>query len=288
MTELEVVEWLKRLAPATGSGIVLGIGDDCAIFRPRGSSEDLLFTTDQFIERIHFRKSDAPETVGHRAIGRGLSDIAAMGGTPRFCLVSLTKPPRVSDSWLRRFYRGLVGLASQFRTVLAGGDLASGPALACDVVVCGAVRRGQALRRDGAKPGDRIYVSGVLGGPAARSYPPRTFTPRVKLGQRLLGQASACIDITDGLALDLHRLCLASGVSAKLEQIPLAAGATIEHAFSGGDEYELLFTGPEPAPFGIRIGIIESGEIGSIRYRGVAVQPTGHDHFRPKDRTNRI
>ena len=108
MTELQVVEWLKRVAPSTGRGVVLGIGDDCAIFRPRGSSQDLLFTTDQFIEGVHFRSTDSPESIGHRALGRGLSDIAAMGGDPRFCLLSLTKPRHITDAWLKRFYRGLL------------------------------------------------------------------------------------------------------------------------------------------------------------------------------------
>jgi thiamine-monophosphate kinase len=286
MTELQVVEWLRRIAlkrgaPATGSGVVLGIGDDCAVFRPRGASEDLLFTTDQFVQGVHFRPSDSAESVGHRALGRGLSDIAAMGGTPRFCLVSLTKPHRVGDAWLRSFYHGLLRLASQFGTVLAGGDLAAGPALACDVVVCGAVRRGRALRRDGAQAGDRLYVSGPLGGPASQNYPPRLFTPRVKYGRRIGSSASACIDITDGLALDLHRLCVASKVSARLEEIPLAAGATVEHAFAGGDEYELLFTASAAIPtVGIPIGFIEPGEPGAIVYRDRCIEPVGHDHFR--------
>jgi thiamine-monophosphate kinase len=280
MTELQVVEWLRRIAPATGSGVVLGIGDDCAVFRPRGSSEDLLFTTDQFIQGVHFRPSDSAESVGHRALGRGLSDIAAMGGTPRFCLVSLSKPRAVNDVWLRRFYRGLLRLAGRFRTVLAGGDLAAGSALACDVVVCGSVRRGAALRRDGARIGDRLYVSGALGGPAAAKYPPRMFTPRVNLGHRLVGVASACMDITDGLALDLHRLCVSSGVSARLEEIPLAAGATVDDALSGGDEYELLFTAPAGCPMGIPIGHIEASEPGAIIYRDRCIQPVGHDHFR--------
>jgi thiamine-monophosphate kinase len=281
MTELQVVDWLRRMAPATGSGVVLGIGDDCAIFRPRGSSQDLLFTTDQFIESVHFRRSDSAESVGHRALGRGLSDIAAMGGTPRFCLVSLTKPRSASDAWLRGFYRGLLRLAGRFGTILAGGDLASGEALACDVVVCGAVRRSQALRRDGARARDRLYVSGVLGGPASRNYPARLFTPRVKLGQKLVGLATACIDITDGLSLDLHRMCMASGLSARLENIPLAAGATASHALSGGDEYELLYAAPADAIVeGIPIGFMEEGSEGTIRLEGISIEPSGHDHFR--------
>ena len=280
MTEMQVVEWLRRVAPATGNGVVLGIGDDCAVFRPRGSSEDLLFTTDQSLAGVHFRLSDSAESVGHRALGRGLSDIAAMGGTPRFCLVSLAKPRSVGDAWLRGFYRGLLRLSGRFNVVLAGGDLAAGPTLGCDVVVCGSVRRGRALRRDRARPGDRVYVSGPLGGPAASRYAPRLFEPRVKLGQRLLGVASACIDVTDGLAMDLHRLCAASGVSARLQNVPLTAGATLEEALSGGDEYELLFTSAADSPVGIPIGVIEAGEPGSLWLRDSRLEPSGHDHFR--------
>jgi thiamine-monophosphate kinase len=280
MTELQVVEWLRRVAPATGKGIVLGIGDDCAVFRQRGSADDLLFTTDQCLAGVHFRVSDSAESVGHRALGRGLSDIAAMGGAPRFCLVSLSKPRSVADAWLRGFYRGLLGLAGRFRVVLAGGDLAAGPTLGCDVVVCGSVARGRALRRDGARPGDRVYVSGPLGGPAASGYGPRLFEPRVKLGRRLLGVASACIDVTDGLALDLHRLCAASGVSARLENVPLAPGATLEGALSGGDEYELLFTSAADSRVGIPIGVIEAGEPGALWLRDSRLEPSGHDHFR--------
>ncbi len=277
MTELQVVEWLKRVTPSTGNGVVLGIGDDCAIFRPRGSQEDLLFTTDQFIEGIHFRSTDSPESIGHRTLARGLSDIASMGGYPRFCLLSLTKPRQVGDPWLKRFYRGLLKLAERTGTLLAGGDLSAGKFLACDIVVCGAVRRGRALRRDRAKPGDRIYVSGPLGGQASRGYPPSMFEPRLKLGRSL--RASACIDITDGLALDLHRLCLASNVSAKLERVPLAAGASEKHALCGGDDYELLFTSPVPTSGAIEIGTVVKGTPGEIRLRGIPISPCGHDHF---------
>ena len=182
----------------------LGIGDDCAIFRPRGSSEDLLFTTDQFIEGVHFRKTDSPESIGHRALARGLSDIAAMGGEPRFCLLSLVKPRSASDAWLKRFYRGLLKLAERTRTVSRRRRSRARSALACDIIVCGAVRRGRAFRRDGARPGDRIYVSGPLGGPASMGYPPRMFEPKLRFAKQL--RPSACIDITDGLALDLHRM----------------------------------------------------------------------------------
>ena len=255
---------------------MLGIGDDCAIYRPRGSSEDLLFTTDQSIEGVHFRPGDSPESIGHRALGRGLSDIAAMGGEPRFCLLSLAVPGSTSDGWIKRFYRGLLKLADRTRTVLAGGDLAKSSVVSCDIVVCGSVRRGRAFRRDGARPGDRIYVSGPLGGPAMRGYPPRLFEPKLGFAKRL--RPSACIDITDGLSLDLHRMLIASGVSAELSSIPLIHGATEEQALTGGDEYELLYTSRRPSP-GIEIGTIGAGAPGSISVRGLIVKPSGYDHF---------
>jgi thiamine-monophosphate kinase len=276
MTEVDIVDWLQRIAPTKGRGIVVGIGDDCAIFRPRGSSQDLLFTTDQFIEGVHFRKADSPESVGHRALARGLSDIAAMGGEPRVCLLSLAKSRDTSDAWLKRFYRGLLRLAARTKTVLAGGDLAHGPTLACDIMVCGSVRRGRAFRRDGARAGDRIYVSGPLGGPASKGFPGRMFEPKLKFAQQL--RPSACIDITDGLALDLYRICKDSGVSANLNTIPLAPGATERDALSGGDEYELLYTTSSTSP-GIEIGRIEAGPAGQLSLRGLIIEPSGYDHF---------
>jgi thiamine-monophosphate kinase len=277
MTEVDIVDWLQHLAPTKGRGIVVGIGDDCAIFRPRGSSEDLLFTTDQFIEGVHFRRTDSPESVGHRTLARGLSDIAAMGGEARFCLLSLAKPRGTSDAWLKRFYRGLLRLAGRTRTVLAGGDLAHGPTLACDIIVCGSVRRGRAFRRDGARPGDRIYVSGPLGGPASKGFPARMFDPKLRFAKQL--RPSACIDITDGLALDLYRICRASGVSASLNSVPLASGATEHDALTGGDEYELLYTTSSTSP-GIEIGRIEAGPAGQLSLRGLIIEAAGYDHFR--------
>jgi thiamine-monophosphate kinase len=290
----------ERLRKATvippGSPLVLGIGDDCAIYRPRGSADDLLFTSDLFIEGVHFlRETHKPEVAGRKALARGLSDIAAMGGAPRFCLVSLCVPQWAQvreGKWVDGFFDGLLALASATGTILAGGDLAHGEKLACDVTVCGVVPRGTALRRDGARPGDHIYVSGALGGSAlglatlkgkARKrhlYP----EPRLALGRFLRERlrATAAIDISDGLSLDLRRLCLASGVSAEIGTPPRFPGASVEQALHGGEEYELLFTvrpGAAVPPDLVRIGTIVPG-VGEVRLDGKPLPPLGYDHFR--------
>src|SRR3954447_23865853 len=166
--ERSITERLRVSAgiPAN-SPVVLGIGDDCAIYRPRGSADDLLFTTDLFIEDVHFlRHTHKPADVARKALTRSLSDIAAMGGTPRFCLVSLCVPRWSNEKWVDSFFHQLIALARETGAVLAGGDLSRGETFGCDVTVCGAVPRGTALRRDGARAGHAIYVSGVLGGSA--------------------------------------------------------------------------------------------------------------------------
>jgi thiamine-monophosphate kinase len=280
MNELELIERIRRMAVG-GRRIELGIGDDCAILRPR-AGEDLLFTTDQMIEDVHFRGSESPSRIGERALARSLSDIAAMGGEPRFCLVSLAAPG--DTKWIEMFYRGLLRLAKRTRTVLAGGDLAHSEKIYCDVMVCGAIRRGRALRRDGARPGDALYVSGRLGKPWDRRI-----EPRLALGRSLVGRATSCMDLSDGLSIDLHRLCLASGVAAELDRVPVARGSTIEQALHGGEDYELLFTLPPGAsvPRGsrvstTRIGTIVKGRAGEVRYQGAPLQPLGYDHFRSR------
>src|SRR5277367_5318609 len=171
MNELEWVERIRKLA-GRNVGLVRGIGDDCAIFRPR-AGEDLLFTTDQVIEGVHFKTSAGAEAVGERALARSLSDIAAMGGKPRFCLVTLALPSSKAAKWLDGFYQGLLRLARRTGTALAGGDLAHSEKVHCDVMVCGAVAKGKALRRDGARAGDLLYVSGRLGKPWDRRITPR-------------------------------------------------------------------------------------------------------------------
>ncbi len=295
---------IRRLQSATGRtagrGVVLGIGDDCAIFRPKPDA-DLLFTTDLLIEEVHFRRdTHRPEDIGWKALARGLSDIAAMGGAPRFCLLSLALPNWAGDRWIDSFYRGLWQLATAEKAPLIGGDMAHAEKLTCDIHVCGDVPRGDALRRDGARSGHAIYVSGALGasalgletrrGPAwKRHLRPQ---PRIALGRFLRERlhATACMDLSDGLSIDLHRLALASGLAAEIQAPPLFRGASLAQALHGGEDYELLFTLPAAAVAppdyqGIpltRIGTMRKGRPGALTLDGAALPPLGYDHFQSR------
>ncbi len=302
--EPAIVERIRGAATSAGypaashTGLVLGIGDDCAIFRPRAGRE-LLFTTDMLIEGRHFlRHTHRPADLGWKALARGLSDIAAMGGAPRFSLVSLALPEWAGQSFVDGFYKGLLLLARQTGTPLAGGDLARSVTLFCDIVVCGEVPRAGALRRDTARSGDAVYVSGALGGSAvglARGRGPAWRrhlrpVPRLALGHFLRTRlhATAALDLSDGLSLDLHRLALASGLHAAIEAPPCFPGASLEQALHGGEDYELLFTVPPRTPVPARferlpltrIGTMQKGRPGVVLLAGKPLPPLGFDHFR--------
>lgn len=294
--EPQLIESIRRRVKIP-RGLVLGIGDDCAIFRPRGAAEDLLFTTDLFVEDVHFRRdTHRPEHAGWKALARGLSDIAAMGGEPRFCLLSLALAPWTDHRWIDRFYTGLLRLADNARAPLAGGDLGHTDKLACDIVVCGAVPRGKALRRDGARAGESIYVSGRLGGSALglatqsgaawkRHLRPE---PRLALGRFLRDRATSAMDLSDGLSLDLQRLAAASGLAAEITAPPRFRGASLEQSLHGGEDYELLFTarGPIPPDFeGLpltRIGTMRKGPHGAVTFDGAPLPALGYDHLQQR------
>ncbi len=300
MNEPEWIEKLRGRAALFGrADVVLGIGDDCAIVRPGGASEDWLYTTDMLLEGVHFlRATHSPADIGWKALARGLSDIAAMGGEPRFCLLSLAVSPDVDERWLDQFYKGLLDLAKQSGAALIGGDLAATDRVMCDIVVAGVVPRGKALRRDGARPGDGIYVSGALGGSARGLATTRgkAWTrhkrpePRLALGRlvRTRLHATAAMDLSDGLSLDLHRLCAASGVHAQIGKPPVFPGATLQQALHGGEDYELLFTVPltktlppdvEGLPITL-IGLIGQGLPGTVLLEGEPLPALGYDHLR--------
>lgn len=300
MRELDLIKRIRGMATprAASSQLVLGIGDDCAILRPR-IGEELVFTTDLLAENVHFRrKGYTASTIGGMAAARGLSDIGAMGAKPVFALLSLALPHWANTRWVDGFYNGFLALCERSGTALAGGDLSRSERLCCDVVFCGSVPRGKALRRDGAKPGDGIYVSGVLGGAAlglrTKKGPAwqrlRKPEPRVELGIHLRRRvrATAAMDLSDGLSLDLHRLAAASGVAAVVDRpLPVFAGATLEDALHGGEDYELLFTAREPTRVpgrfrGLpltRIGTLIEGRPGSVELFGWKGRPRGWDHF---------
>jgi thiamine-monophosphate kinase len=288
-----------------------GIGDDCAVLRIPPRSQALL-TTDFCLEGVHFRREWHPaEAVGHRCLARGLSDIAAMGGTPLAAFLSLALPATLGQRWVDGFIRGLLRLARAHGVVLAGGDTAQSSAgFLADIVVLGAVPAGRAILRSGARPGDAIYVTGELGVSAAvlrrlmahprsrlspRRYPRHFFPePRVAVGAFLRAPrlATAMIDVSDGLSTDLRHLCDESGVGARLHAgaIPRPAGpGRLDLALNGGEDYELLFTAPARAAVPPRIAGVRVTRIGEITRRRSLVlveagkerplAPGGWQHF---------
>ena len=283
--------------------------------------QDSLVTTDFTLEGIHFRRDWHPaEAVGHRCLARGLSDIAAMGGAPVAAFLSLALPRDLPQAWVGRFARSLISLAGRYGVTLAGGDTAESPnGILADIIVIGTVPKGNAILRSGARPGDRIYVSGELGGSAAaivrmrarpgkklqpRDYPRHFYPePRVELGRvlREKGFASAMIDLSDGLSTDLVHICEESGVGAEVEaeSIPRARVGKPAHAVDldlslhGGEDYELLFTAPEGKRIPSQIGRVALTCIGRItRGRKIILRkakaldselvPRGWEHFRHK------
>ena len=299
MRETDLIDAIRKLsASKIHRGLMTkGIGDDCAVMRPR-PGEDLVFTTDFLLEGRHFEQSThSAADIGHKALTRSLSDLAAMGSEPAFCLVSLAVPRELTARWVKSFYTGLLALGSEYKLALAGGDLAQFEKIVIDVMCCGHVPRGRALLRSGAKPGDSIFVTGELGasahGLATRRGPSwhRHLRPQPRvaagLALRRLG-VTAAIDLSDGLSLDLARLCRESKVCAEVDgPLPLARGATEDEALHGGEDYELLFTAPSrneiPAYLGplpiTRIGRIVRGNAGLVRLNGMPLKPAGFDHF---------
>ena len=286
------------------SGLRLGIGDDCALLTPR-QGEEVAVTTDLSIDGRHFRLDwHSPEAIGHRALARGLSDLAAMGARPVAAFLSLGLPRSLtvaaagrsragSRTWVERFLDGFLSLAEAHNTPLAGGDLAESPVAVADIVLVGAVPRGRALLRSGAQPGDLLYVTGALGGAAAGlaclaelALPARPNPPRIpkKLATRLAahlyphpriaqglwlqrrGLASAALDLSDGLSTDLAHLCEESGVAAEVDAtlVPLGLGANLAQALHGGEDYELLFTAPPAARLPRAIAGVTVTRIGRI------------------------
>ncbi|MDR5904343.1 thiamine-phosphate kinase [Franzmannia qiaohouensis] len=250
-------------------GVALGVGDDCALLTPRAGCQ-LVVSVDTSVAEVHFPADAPPAAIGHRALAVALSDLAAMGAAPRWCLMALTLPA-VDDGWLGEFASGFHALCEQSGVALVGGDVTRGQ-LAISVTVHGEVPVGAALTRHAACPDEVLAVTGTLGGacaglkawqagerdlaqPLLASY--LLPQPRLAAGQALRGLASAAIDLSDGLLPDLGHLCEASGVGADLDAaaLPLADGLVAalgeegarQAALAGGDDYELLVSLPSSA-----------------------------------------
>jgi thiamine-monophosphate kinase len=304
--ELGLIEQIRRDFSASSKAIILGIGDDCAILRPPAGNE-VLVTTDFTLEGRHFRRDlHPPESVGHRSLARGLSDLAAMGAAPLAAFLSLALPGEMlmtsaGRDWIERFFSGLRALAEMHRVPLAGGDTSESPGrknglILADIVLIGAAPKGEALLRSTGAAGDALYVTGQLGGAAAElatmlkrqkrilkmatteGHPQMFPEPRLDVGESLLRRelATACIDLSDGLSTDLAHLCHASGVCAEIEQAtlpihPLArklgAVAALRAALHGGEDYELLFAAPGSVLIPTSLAGVPITRIGSLKKR---------------------
>ena len=293
-----IAKYFTRATP----GAVLGVGDDCALLAPTPGMQ-LAVSSDMLLEGRHFSPQDSPAGLGHKSLAVNLSDLAAMGATPRWATLAIALPEE-NDAWLTAFARGFFRIADQYGIELIGGDTTRG-ALTLSITVMGEVPPGQALRRDGAKLGDDVWVSGVIGSAAmalayrqgrlfmeqidAAKVLPALYlpTPRVALGIALRGVASSAIDISDGLLGDLGHILERSHVGAgpigaRLEfaalptlpvvQAYLHEAVARDCVLAGGDDYELCFT----APVSKRDAVIEAAESA-----GVAVTRIGQITAKP-------
>jgi thiamine-monophosphate kinase len=276
----------QRLVRRTSGTLTLGIGDDCAVLRPRRGQE-MVVTTDLSLENVHFRRDwHPPQSVGHRCLARGLSDLAAMGARPEAAFLSLAVPGELTGSWMDGFLDGLFSLAEQHRVPLAGGDMANSSLVVADIVLLGSTPKGKALLRSGARAGDVIYVTGALGGSAAElralERRPREFRgpdklghphlypqPRLAAGRKLLQLATAAIDLSDGLSTDLAHLCEESGLAAQIDagRLPIDARSTLQQALHGGEDYELLFTASPKTSMPRQLGGVAVHAIGRMKRR---------------------
>ncbi len=264
-SEFDLIRMIAHQAGACGDGVAEGIGDDAAVLKvPAG--HELVVTTDTLNAGVHFFEDASPRELGHKCLAVNLSDLAAMGAQPKWVLLSLTLP-RADEGWLRQFTEGFLALAERHGVSLVGGDTCAGP-LALTVTALGVVSEGQALLRSAAQPGNLVVVSGSLGRAGLAldllknggQAPPGLLDalnspqPRVALGQALVGKATACIDLSDGLLADLGHVTSASGCGAEIELGTLPGAEELDHCslrqrwelqLTAGDDYELCFTWPE-------------------------------------------
>ena len=319
LSEFALIERYFRRCGAQRADVRLGVGDDATLLAVPGDAE-LVAAIDTLVAGVHFPHGSPPASIGHRALAVNLSDLAAMGARPAWALLALTLP-EAEENWLEEFTTGFADLARAHNVALVGGDTTRGP-LCISVQLLGHVAAGTALTRGGGNAGDVLFVSGTCGDAAAglaieqgqlaadrdaRAWLRERFlwpTPRVALGERLRGFASACIDVSDGLLADAGRLAQASHAGAELAWAELPLSQPLlevlgevrarELAFSGGDDYELCFAVPPQNVARLtaqlppqewryaRIGVLRA-EPGTVVMRDGSVMEfshAGYEHFR--------
>jgi thiamine-monophosphate kinase len=238
---------IKRIRESAyeGKDVLAGIGDDCAVTKTPGKKRVTLLKVDCIIQGVHFLADTPPALVGRKAVMRAASDFAAMGGTPTTALVTIGMPQSTAIRWLDSFYKGLNSAMAECGISLVGGESSRTQEnhIFAAVTLLGHAPAGQWVSRGGGKPGDVLYVTGVLGG-SIRSHHLR-FQPRLEEGRWLARQIrpSAMMDLSDGLARDLPRMAEASGTGWRVEpdRLPRRRGCTVEQAATDGEDYELLF-----------------------------------------------
>ncbi|KRE85440.1 thiamine-monophosphate kinase [Rhodanobacter sp. Soil772] len=285
--EFDLIDLIRQHTAQPRDDVRIGIGDDAAVLAPPPGKE-LAVAIDTLVEGVHFPPGTAAADIGWKALAVNLSDLAAMGASPAWALLALTLPS-ADAAFVEGFAEGFAKLAQPHRLALVGGDTTRGP-LTISVAVHGFVPPGQALARAGARVGDAVLVTGTLGDAAAGlhalQHPPREDdgraglrgflierlnrpTPRLAVGTALRGQATACVDVSDGLLADLGHICTASGVAAEIEAALLPRSSALlelyddttalHFALSGGDDYELCFTVPAARLAEVQAGLARLG-----------------------------
>lgn len=272
-----------------GRNVQVGPGDDCAVVQAPGAREFLLLKTDCVVEGIHYLASENPERVGWKALCRALSDIAAMGGEPLHALVNVFSPADKAVAYWTGFYKGLSKAAKRFDVGVVGGETSRSPTAAASIMLVGRVEPGRLVRRSGGQAGDRLFVTGTLGGSLTGKH--LDFFPRMAEGRWLAahGYARAMMDLSDGLASDLPRLAAAShcGFELQSDALPRTRGCTIQQALSDGEDYELLLAVPPRLTTRLKRGWKDNfprtrlTEIGCLTEPGTSSSalPQGFDHF---------